>query len=81
MLPPCKAGIEMETDRIVSKTLGELHSEIDRNDQWFKSFCSGFDTASRLAGDTTSDYSDAQLAWLWGHYTGQIDDACPKVSS
>lgn len=58
----------------MSKTLGELFAEIDRNDQLFKSYCSGFDLAATLAGDTTSEYSSAQLAWLWGHYTGQIPE-------
>jgi hypothetical protein len=67
-----------------NKTYGELLSEIDRNDQWFKAFCRGWDTAVRCHTDAArerneprdldhSGYSMAQEAQLWGFYTGQIE--------
>lgn len=54
-------------------TLGELARDMEENrDSGFTAFCAGFDLAARLAGETGSNYSAAQQAWLWGHYTGRI---------
>lgn len=53
-------------------TLGKLYEEMEPEDPLFQAYCSGFDLAAEMAGETQSTYSDANLAWLWGHYTGRF---------
>lgn len=62
----------LPSDEDRAKTLGRFAREIDDDDREFAQFCRGYDHCARLDNQRTSADPPTK-AWLWGHYTNQIE--------